>query len=285
MKKCPFCSEEIQDDAIKCKHCGADSIDWQTKLGKIWNEYRVYIICIPIIIIAAGFLFMSQKPNFNKSAKQGKEIAPPSVETRLPAPPLVLSTPIIPVAEHAPTKRNWEKEFGGDPYKAIASLSDEKFKKLVDDHPEIPGLGYTINREGRMTRMIEKPTENEGGIDLSQVPLAYLPQIIHAQAGRSRTGQSDKIQAAERQQQEAGYKMQEAERKQQEAEMRQQAAERKIQAAERQQQEAGYKMQEAERKQRQAEMNQQEAERKQREAEWDAQRKQQEAQRHQQYGW
>lgn len=46
MKKCPFCREAIQDDAIKCKHC-----------GEFLNKKKKYLNCLWGCLIAL-FIFI-----------------------------------------------------------------------------------------------------------------------------------------------------------------------------------------------------------------------------------
>ncbi len=63
MEKCPYCAEEIQDDAIKCKHCG----EWLNTQEKL-EGLRGWLIVVGIIfwlniIPFIGFIIYLQLEN------------------------------------------------------------------------------------------------------------------------------------------------------------------------------------------------------------------------------
>lgn len=62
MKKCPFCAEEIQDEAVKCKHCG----EFLEKRQDVKWYFRTYVIVILLLSVGPLALpFVWFHPNYS----------------------------------------------------------------------------------------------------------------------------------------------------------------------------------------------------------------------------
>ncbi len=86
-KKCPFCTEEIKKDAIKCRHCGEFI---KSEISKNFNTLKkkktIPIIWIIVVLTIVGFLYSIGNSKSDSSKKDT------SIEKSYQNPPMFVLT-------------------------------------------------------------------------------------------------------------------------------------------------------------------------------------------------